>query len=114
MEVVFANTHVGMTSLSQRARQVPVACVWKRGKDVSARVSPVVLASGEARDKPSLPAAGHITVAMASCPAAAPEGGHAGVLPFPGGTLCLVARGLSPGHATRWQATLPKGAGALG
>lgn len=38
------------------------------GKDVSARVSPVVLTSGRGPKGPRA-AAGHITVVMASCPA---------------------------------------------
>lgn len=46
----------------------PVCWVLGGGKDVSARVSPVVLTHG-CRPKATA-AAGHITVVMASCPAA--------------------------------------------
>ena len=64
------------------------------GRSVSTRVSPVELVG-------CIPT-GHRTVATASCPRATAlplvgEGGRRGVLPFRGGTLCLAARGLSPG-----------------
>lgn len=73
---------------------------WKKGgKDVSARVSPVELARGgrlpAPRRRPHNCSYGELPRRRA------PEGeGHAGVLPFPGGTLCLVARGLSPSSLT--------------
>ncbi len=58
---------------------------------VSAGVSPVELVEG------LRPPLAHITVAMASCTAARLAGALAAVLPARAGTLCLMARGLSPG-----------------
>ncbi len=55
-------------------------------ESVSTGVSPVVLADGCS--------AGSITVAMASCPAV--DKPHTEVLPLRAGTLCPMARGLSP------------------
>lgn len=79
------------------------ARLWKKSKDVSARVSPVVLARGGGSGRsPPRPRRRPHNCSYGELPRRRNPrgGGQAGVLPFPGGTLCLVARGLSPSSST--------------
>ena len=96
-----AQTVAHFLSTAQTAAPRALLILLKKGESVSTRVSPVLLVG-------CIPT-GHITVDMASCPHAPlhAQGKRWGVLPFRGGTFCLVARGLSPGEVIISHAKCP-------